>query len=161
MIRAASESDIESLRALWNTSIRDSLITFTSTEKSPADIATILADKRQAGHPFLVAEDSGAVLGFASFGQFRPGDGYARCFEHSVLLAPDARGRGLGRALMARLEDAARKAGGRNMIAGVSAANSGGIAFHAALGYAQIARLPEVGFKFGRWQDLILMQKRL
>jgi phosphinothricin acetyltransferase len=161
MIRAAAEADIPAIRTLWNALIRDTLVTFTSTEKTETGLAELLVQKRAAGHVFLVVEEAGQVLGFASFGQFRAGDGYARCFEHSVLLAEAARGRGLGRKLMDSIEAEARRAGGHSMIAGVSAANPGGVAFHAALGYAEIARLPEVGFKFGHWQDLVLMQKRL
>ena len=72
-----------------------------------------------------------------------------------------AQGGGLGRALMASAEDQARRAGLHSMIAGVAGENAGGAAFHAAIGYATIARLPQVGWKFGRWHDLVLMQKML
>jgi phosphinothricin acetyltransferase len=161
MIRDATDADIPAIRALWNQAIRDTLITFTSVEKTAGDIAATLAAKRAAGHAFLVAEEAGRVLGYASFGQFRAGDGYAHAFEHSILLVPEAWGRGLGRALMTALEGAARQAGGHVMIAGVSAANPAGVAFHAAIGFTEIARLPEVGTKFGAWRDLILMLKRL
>ena len=72
-----------------------------------------------------------------------------------------ARGRGLGRALLGRLEEGARRLDGHVMVAGVSSANTAGRAFHAAEGYAEGAVLPEVGWKFGRWLDLHLMTKRL
>ena len=160
-IRAAAEADIPGILAIWNPIIRDTAITFTDEEKSPDALARLLADRRDAGQSFLVAAAGAEVLGFASFGQFRTGRGYRHSFEHTVLLAPAARGRGVGRALMAALEREARAAGGHTMIGGVSAENAGGFAFHAALGYREAARLPEVGFKFGRWLDLILMQKRL
>jgi phosphinothricin acetyltransferase len=80
--------------------------------------------------------------------------------KHTVIVAPQARGRDVGRTLMAAVEDHAR-AGARTILAGVSAENAPGVAFHAALGYRTVARLPEVGWKFGRWIDLVLMQKTL
>jgi L-amino acid N-acyltransferase len=81
--------------------------------------------------------------------------------EHTVLLAPDARGRGLGRALMRAVEDHARGAGVHSLFGGVSGANPEGRAFHLALGFAEVAVLREVGWKWGRWLDLHLMQKIL
>jgi phosphinothricin acetyltransferase len=161
MIRPATEADIWGILEIWNPVIRDTLVTFTDLEKSPEAVAALLAERRATGHAFLVAEEGGEVMGFATFGQFRGGRGYRHSFEHTILLAPTARGRGLGRALMAALEEAARAAGGHVLFAGVSAANREGIAFHSALGYREAARLNEVGRKFGRWLDLVLMEKRL
>jgi phosphinothricin acetyltransferase len=160
-LRPAVEADIPGLLAIWNPVIRDTAITFTDAEHSPVSLARLLAERRAAGHAFLVAEAAGEILGFATFGQFRAGRGYRRSFEHTIHLAPQARGRGLGRALMAVLEGEARAAGGHVLLAGVSAENPAGIAFHAAIGYHEVARLGEVGFKFGRFIDLVLMEKRL
>jgi len=160
MIRAAAEGDIAGILAIWNPVIRDTLVTFNPVEKTAGEIARMIAERAAAGHGFLVAEEGG-VAGFATYGQFRGGAGYARTMEHTVMLAPSARGRGIGRALMAALEEHARAGGARSMFAGVSAANPEGRAFHARLGYAEAAVLPAVGFKFGRWLDLVLMQKFL
>ena len=157
MIRDATPCDIPLILSVWNPVIRHTAITFNSVEKTEGDIAALLDAKAQAGHPVLV-HDGG---GFATFGQFRAGSGYARTMEHTIILAPQARGRGLGRALMSAVEDRARGAGARSLFAGVSSDNPGGVAFHAACGYAAVAVLPQVGFKFGRWFDLHLMQKML
>jgi phosphinothricin acetyltransferase len=81
--------------------------------------------------------------------------------EHTIQLAPGASGRGHGRALMRAVEDHARMGGAHSMFAGVSGENPEGRAFHARLGYAETAVLPAVGWKFGRWMDLVLMQKFL
>ena len=101
------------------------------------------------------------ILGFATFSQFRGGIGYARTMEHTIILAPTASGQGTGRALMDRIEDHARSAGAHSLFAGVSAENPAGRRFHSRMGYAEVAVLQRVGFKFGRTMDLVLMQKFL
>ncbi|MEX5727269.1 L-amino acid N-acyltransferase YncA [Rhodovulum iodosum] len=160
-VRAAGPGDAAAVAAIWNQVIRDTLITFNSVEKHVAEVAGLIAARQAAGQGFFVGEREGAVAGFATYGQFRAGAGYVHAMEHTVLLAPAARGRGLGRALMAALEAHAAAAGAHVMVAGISAANPGAVAFHAALGYAEAGRMAEVGRKAGRWLDLVLMQKVL
>ncbi len=160
LIRMATEDDSPAIAALWNPYIRDTAVTFNPVEKSAEDVARMIADRSRAGHATFIAEDAG-LLGFASYAQFRGGAGYATCMEHSILLDPKARGRGAGRRLIGALCSHAAAAGAHQMIAGVSAENPDGIAFHARLGFAEIARVPEAGFKFGRHIDLVLMQKFL
>ncbi|MHA7887016.1 GNAT family N-acetyltransferase [Roseicyclus sp.] len=155
MIRPARPEDAGAICTIWNRVIRETTQTFTTAEKMPEVLAT-----QMEGQPFLVAEDGG-VQGFVTYVQFRGGPGYAFTVEHSVHVAEAARARGIGRALMAAAEGHARAARMHSIIAGVAGENAGGAAFHAALGYRQIARLPEVGWKFGRWHDLVLMQKML
>ncbi len=158
IVRQARAGDAAAICAIHNPIIHDTLITFTTTERTPEAVA---ADIAARGAGFLVAELDGAVLGFASFGLFRGGPGYAFSREHTILLDPRARGRGIGRVLMTRLEEAAAEEGVHVLVGGVSAANPGGLAFHAALGFAEVGRMPEVGFKAGQWLDLVLMQKIL
>lgn len=161
MIRAATSADATGIAAIWNPVIRDTAITFNSAEKTVADIAALILSRTSDGHAFLVAEDRGRIAGFATYAQFRGGIGYARTMEHTILLAPRAQGRGLGRALLTAIEDHARAAGALSLFAGVSAENPAGRAFHARLGFAEVAILQRVGFKFGRSMDLVLMQKFL
>lgn len=156
IVRPARAEDAGPLVALWNPWIRDTAITFTTDEKTEAGLASDIAAR---GPAFVVAEDGGTLLGFATFFPFRAGPGYAWTKEHTVILAPEARGRGAGRALMAALEDEARRQGVHALMAGISAENPAGVAFHAAIGFHEVARLPQVGRKFGRWMDLVLMQK--
>lgn len=155
MIRPARPEDAGAICAIWNRVIRETTQTFTTAEKAPEVLAAQVGEQ-----PYFVA-DEGGVLGFVTYGRFRAGPGYAFTVEHSVHVAEAARGRGLGRALMAAAQGHARGSRVHSMIAGVAGENAGGAAFHAALGYAEIARLPEVGWKFGRWHDLVLMQKML
>ncbi|SIO31468.1 phosphinothricin acetyltransferase [Rhodovulum sp. ES.010] len=160
-VRPAVAADAPAIAAIWNPVIRDSLVTFNPVEKTPDEVAALIETRQAAGHGFLVGLQGADVAGFAAYGQFRAGAGYAHTMEHTILLAPGARGRGLGRALMQAVEAHAAAGGAHSMIADVSAANPGGIAFHARLGYLRIARLPQVGRKAGHWLDLVLMQKRL
>ncbi|MEO0401904.1 MAG: N-acetyltransferase family protein [Pseudomonadota bacterium] len=153
MIRAATEADAPWIAEIWNAIIADTLITFTTDPKSVDAVRQMIAER-----PVLVLPDSG---GFATYGPFRGGPGYAATIEHTVLLAPKTRGQGQGRALMAALIKTAQEAGHHVMVAGISGANPGAIAFHAALGFEQVAHMPEVGRKSGQWLDLVLMQKTL
>jgi L-amino acid N-acyltransferase YncA len=155
LIRPATAADAPAIAAIWNHYIRDTTVTFLPDEKSLED-----AEKMIATDVCLVADDNG-VQGFARYFQFRGGRGYFHTVEHTVLLAPGTGGRGYGRGLMKALVAHAAAAGKHSMWAGVSGENADGVAFHAALGFEEVARLPEVGFKFGRWIDLVLMQKRL
>jgi len=157
MIRAASLDDIPALLGFWNPVIRDTTITFSSEEKTPEGLAVLLAERPV----FLVADDGQGAVGLASYAQFRGGNGYRHAAEHTIILAPDTRGQGLGRALMDALESHARAGGVHVMVAGISAENAPACAFHAALGYVETGRMPQVGRKFDRWLDLVLMQKTL
>ncbi|MEM0947386.1 MAG: N-acetyltransferase family protein [Pseudomonadota bacterium] len=161
IMRAAEPSDAAAIAAIWNPYIRDTAITFTTEEKSTTGLADLIRDRTNDGYPFLAADEGGALSGFASFAPFRSGPGYRRTMEHTVMLAPAACGRGVGRALMAALEECARASGHRSLIGALSSANSGAIAFHAALGFAQVGSIPQAGWKFDRWWDLILMQKQV
>jgi len=157
-IRPAGAADIAPILEIWNPLIRDTSVTFTSVEKTHDGLA---ADIAARGTAFLVAEEAGALMGFASYGTFRGGPGYVHTAEHTVIVAPSAQGRGAGRALMRALEDQARAAGVHVLVAGVSAENVPAIAFHRAIGFAEAGRLPEVGRKFGRWMDLVFLHKRV
>jgi len=157
-IRAAIPSDAPAIAELVNPMIRETAITFTSLEKDPSDLASAIA---AAPGTYQVAEVAGGVVGYATYFQFRRGPGYAHTMEHSILLAPQVRGQGVGRPLMGAIEAHARSVGAHSMIAVVSAENPAGVAFHSAIGFQQVAVLPQVGFKFGRWMDAVLLQKFL
>lgn len=161
LIRPATSADVPAILAFWNPLIADTTVTFSPTLHTSESLSALIAERQAAGRAFLVAVIGGAVAGFASYDQFRKGPGYAQAMEHTIILAPSAHGRGVGRALMAAMEAQARAAGAHLMVAGVSGENAAGIAFHAALGYAEAGRMTEAGRKFGRWIDLVLMQKLL
>ena len=158
IVRSANCKDAEAIAALVNPIIRDTAITFTTAEK---DVDALREAISAADGAYHVAELDGDVVGYATYFQFRGGPGYAHTMEHSIALKPEARGSGAGRALMSAIEAHAKARGTHSLIAGVSAENPAGVAFHAAVGFREIAVLPQVGRKFGRWMDLVLMQKLL
>jgi len=158
IIRPARPGDAGVVMAILNYMIDTTSITFTTERKS---LQAVQDDIAARGRAFLVVEVAGVAAGYARYFPFRGGPGYARTKEHSIALAPQARGCGAGRALMSALAAEARREGVHSLIAAVSGENPAGRAFHAAIGFTEIAVLPEVGFKFERWIDLVLMQKRL
>jgi phosphinothricin acetyltransferase len=117
-----------------------------------------------AGFPVLVAVEAEAgenILGYASYGPFRAFDGYRQTVEHSVYVAESARRRGVASALLVALEERAKAQGMHVMLGGIAADNLPSLGLHRKLGFIETARMPEVGQKFGRWLDLVFMQKLL
>ena len=114
-----------------------------------------------AGLPVLVAEEGGAVCGFASYGPFRAFDGYAETVEHGLYVAREAQRRGHGAALLGALVARAEAAGLHVMVAAIEARNEASLALHERFGFARVGLMPEVGRKFDRWLDLVLMQRIL
>lgn len=160
MIRPAIPADVPAVTRIINQVIRDTTITVTSVEKTEADVMAMITERRKLGHELFVAEADG-IVGYATYAQFRPSPGYLRTMEHSVALTEAAQGRGFGRALMAAVEAHARAAGAHVMVAAITADNLASIRFHKGLAYEQVGLMPQVGYKFGRYHDLVLMQKIL
>jgi phosphinothricin acetyltransferase len=110
--------------------------------------------------PVIGIEDArGQLLGFASFGAFRPHPAYKYSVEHSVYVHHEHRGQGLGRMLLNRIIEEAEAFGAHSVIGAIDAENEASLRLHESLGFARVGTLPQVGFKFGRWLDLALMQK--
>ena len=161
MIRAAAEADLPAILAIYNDAVLNTTAIWNET---PVDLdnrrAWMLA-RASSGFPVFVAEEAGRVLGYGSFGDFRPFEGYRVTVEHSLYLDAPARGRGLGKSLLAALIEEARRLGKRAMIGGIDGANGASIALHRKFDFVEVGRLPAVGTKFGRPLDLVLMQKTL
>jgi L-amino acid N-acyltransferase len=159
-IRDATEDDLPAILAIYNHAILTSNAVYTETPATLDDRRAWLAARRMQNFPVLVAE-AGDILGFASFGEFRPWPGYAATVEHSVFVLEAAQRRGVGTALLQRLIDEARHRDKHVMIAGIDAANTPSIAMHRKLGFTEAGVLREVARKFGRWLDLMLMQRAM
>jgi phosphinothricin acetyltransferase len=157
-IRPASESDLPSLLAIYNDVIRTTTAVFSYQPHTLAMREEWYAAKRAAGHPVLVAEGGGIILGFAALGPFRAWPAYKYSLENSIYVAPEARGRGVGGHLLSALLAEARRLEVHTVIASIEATNSASLALHARHGFREVARFREVGYKFGRWLDLVFMQ---
>jgi len=114
--------------------------------------------RREQGYPVLVAEDAGRVLGFATFGDFRSWPGYRFTVEGTIHIHSSSRGQGIGTELLRELALRARELGKHIMIAGVDSANTASIRFLERFGFVRVAHLREVGYKFNRFLDLVLLQ---
>lgn len=135
---------------------------FEEAPPSPAEMAARRAAVLALGAPWLVAELDGRVAGFAYAGAYRARPAYRHTVEDSVYVAPDALGRGVGRALLSELVARCEAGPFRQMIAVIGGSeNTGSIALHRALGFAPVGTFTAVGFKFGRWVDTVLMQRAL
>ncbi|MGC1494464.1 MAG: N-acetyltransferase family protein [Sulfitobacter sp.] len=155
-IRAARSADAAAIAALWNDMIRDTLATFTTKEKSTVEISAMISERPAS---CWLATKGDAVLGFVTYGPFRGGPGYAATVEHTIILDIGAQGQGAGRKLMQHAIEVAQQQGHHVMVAAISGANPGAVAFHQRLGFEQVAQMAQVGRKGGQWLDLILMQK--
>jgi L-amino acid N-acyltransferase YncA len=159
-LRDATEADLPRILAITDDAI---LHTTAIWELEPTTLEARRAwfvERRERGYPVLVAEGStGRVLGFGSYGEFRPRAGYRQTVEHSLYVDADARGRGIGRELLAALIDRAAAEGRHVMVAGIDGENDGSIRLHERFGFEHAGRLREVGRKFDRWLDLVFMQR--
>lgn len=158
MIRPATPDDAKAIADLWNWMINETLATFTTVEKTQEDINAMIAAREGA---FVVSADQGTLKGFATFGPFRGGPGYAAAAEHSIVIDPKCQGAGLGRALMLAMEGCARTKAIHTLVGAISGANPQAIEFHKSLGYTEAGVLLQAGRKKDQWLDLVLMQKIL
>lgn len=161
LIRPASEDDLPAILAIHNDAV---LNTTAIWSVHPADIANrraVLLDRMDKGYAFLVALDRATLVGYATFGDFRPHDGYFKTVEHSIYVDRVNQRRGIASALLPPLIEAARAIGKHVMVGGIDATNAGSIALHERFGFATVGLLPQVGYKFGRYLDLLFMQKLL
>lgn len=161
LIRPAEDEHLPGILAIYNQVIAHSTAVYSSAPVDLSERKAWLELRRGRGFPVLVAIEAGEVAGFASYGDWRAASGYLFTVEHSVHVRVDLRGKGIGRALMAALLAEAKAQGKHAMVGGVDASNTASIAFHHSLGFESVAYLREVGHKFGRWLDLVFVQKQL
>lgn len=160
-IRAATEADLPAILTILNEAILNTTAVWSLTPTTLEQRRAWMADRRAKGMPVLVSEFDGIVAGFASYGEFRPWEGYKHTVEHSIYVDSTVRGRGVGRALLAALLDDAKFNGKHMIVAGIEAENTASIRLHAGFGFVEAGCLRQVGRKFDRWLDLLFMQKQL
>jgi L-amino acid N-acyltransferase len=159
-LREARREDLPEILSIYNEVIANSTAVY-ATEPVPLSEREAWFDARRArGFPVLVATERDAVVGFASFGEWRGAwSGYRHTVEHSVHVRAGVRGRGIGSRLVNALMPYAEDLDLHVMIGSIDAANLDSIRFHERLGFERVAHFREVGRKFGRWLDLVFMQR--
>ncbi|WP_394790226.1 GNAT family N-acetyltransferase [Rhodoferax sp.] len=161
-IHPARDEDIDAITAIYTHHVLHGTGTFETTPPLAADMAARRADVLAKGLPYLVAVDADKVLGFAYCSWFKPRPAYRFSAEDSIYLAPESSGKGLGRALLTELTIQAERVGVRKLIAVIGdSANAGSIGVHRSLGFNQVGVLSACGWKFGRWLDVVLMEKSI
>jgi L-amino acid N-acyltransferase YncA len=164
VIRDAVESDVPAITSILNALLTTTTYEWRDEPHSVDQRALWLQGQQAGGRPVLVAVDAGAVVGWASYGDFRDASarpGYRYTVEHSVHVRETHTGRGIGRALVEALMVRAAAAGMHVMVAATDGSNERSIRFHERLGFTVVAVMPETGAKHGQWLDLVLLQRRL
>lgn len=162
LVRAAVAADLPAITDLFNALIPVDATAWRDHLADPDEMTAWWEQQAGAGHPVLVAVADGRVVGYATWTGFRGGDrfpGYRRTVEHTIHVDADQHGRGVGRALLEALVEEARRRDVHVVVGAIDSANTGSLAFHRALGFTEVGRLPEVGRKFDRWLDLVLVQR--
>lgn len=162
LIRPSTPADLAAITAIYADNVLQGTGTFELEPPDAAEMARRRDDVLGKGLPWLVAERAHQVLGYAYANHFRPRRAYRFCLEDSIYLHPDARTQGIGRLLLTELVSRCEALGARQMLAVIGdAANAGSIRLHAALGFEHTGVLKASGWKFGRWLDVVLMQRSL
>ena len=162
LIRPSTAGDLPAITAVYAWNVDHGTGTFETEAPDLAEMTRRHGDVLSKGLPWLVAEQGGQVRGYAYANHFRPRRAYRFCLEDSIYLAPDARGQGLGRLLLAELVAQCEACGARQMLAVIGdSANAGSIGVHRSLGFEHTGLLKASGWKFDRWLDVVLMQRQL
>ena len=161
-LRPSTEADLPAIQAIYAHAVEHGTGTFETEVPGVEEMGRRRAEVLSRQLPWLVAERGGEILGYAYANYFRPRLAYRFCVEDSIYLAPTAQGQGVGRLLLAELIARCEAAGSRQMLAVIGdAENAGSIGVHTALGFQHTGVLKSAGWKFGRWLDVVLMQRTL
>lgn len=161
-LRNASTDDLSHITTIYRDSVLNGTASYEITPPTEEEMAARFRAIREKGYPYIVAEDeAGAFLGYAYASSFRTRPAYRWMVEDSIYLAPQARGRGVGRLLLGTLVESCQTLGFRQMIAVIGGAHPASVAVHRAAGFTEVGLLKGTGYKHGRWLDTMLMQKAL
>ena len=161
-IRPATEADLPAVTEIYAHAVLHGTATFELIPPNLTEMTRRFTSLMDGGYPYLVATLEGRVVGYAYAGPYRPRPAYRFTVENSVYLQPAIHRRGIGLQLLQRLITACEARGYRQMIAVIGdSANAGSIGVHARCGFQMIGTHPNVGFKFGRWLDTVMMQRAL
>jgi L-amino acid N-acyltransferase YncA len=162
LVRDAVDADLPAIRDLYNALVTTTTVAWTETPQTMRERRAWFAHQRRTACPVLVAERDGRVVGFAAYGSFRGSGkwpGYRHTVEHTIHVDRSQWGAGTGRALMTELIERARRDDVHVMVGAIDGDNVDSIRFHERLGFTVVGRMPEIGRKFDRWLDLVLVQR--
>ena len=160
LVRAAERRDAEAIRAIYNGEVTGSTVTFDMVPRSPEEQLRWL-EEHSGAHPALVAADGDEVAGFGSLSEYRPRPAYSTSVEDSVYVHPEWRGRGVGRLLLDGLVEAAQAHGFHAVVGRIVGGHDASIGLHRACGFEIVGVEKEIGRKFGRWLDVVVMERLL
>lgn len=161
-IRDALDADLAGILQIYNDAVQNSTAIWNDRIVDLNNRRAWLAERHEQGYPVLVAiDDEQQVIGYASFGPWRPHDGFRQTVENSVYVRPGQRGSGVGRSLMQELIKRARELGKHVMMAAIESENRASVHMHQQLGFMHVGQMRQVGRKFDRWLDLTFMQLML
>jgi L-amino acid N-acyltransferase YncA len=161
-VRPAESRDLAAITGIYDHAVRHGTASFELEPPDEKEMTGRYESLLAGGYPYLVAELSGAVAGYAYAGPYRARPGYRWTVEDSIYIAPQSHRRGIGRLLLDRLIVDSEAGGFRQMLAVIGdSANTGSIELHRTAGFRMVGTFDNVGFKFGRWLDSVLMQRPL
>ena len=161
-IRPATEADLPAVTAIYQQAVREGTATFDLAPPALAEMTRRYRALVDGGYPYFVAELDGRIAGYAYAGAYRPRPAYRFTVENSIYLDPSFHRRGIGLVLLERLIAECEARGFRQMIAVIGdSANAGSVGVHTRTGFKMIGTHPNVGLKFGRWLDTVMMQRDL
>jgi L-amino acid N-acyltransferase YncA len=161
VMRPYRPDDIPAVTKIYGHYVRETVITFETAEPDEAEMANRFAAIAAKGHPLLIGEIEGEVIGYAYASTYRPREAYRFTCEDSIYLAPSAVGHGIGSKMLGRLIDESSKAGLKQMLAVITAERENSIRLHAKHGFRMIGTYEALGYKFDRWLDIVHMQRAL
>lgn len=158
--RPASAADLTAITAIYEDAVIFGTATYELEPPTRAEMTSRFEALREEGYPYIIAEQAGALLGYAYAGPFRARPAYRFMVEDSIYVAPDAKGRGVGRLLLTELLAETERLGFRQMVAviGDGHADSASVKLHEALGFRHCGKLEGSGYKHDRWLDTVFMQ---
>lgn len=162
LIRPATTADVPAIHAIYRHSVLTDTASWELTPPDEVEMAQRMQAVLDGGYPYFVAELEGRVVGYAYANSYRPRPGYRFTVEDSIYIADGTRGRGVGRQLLNQVIRTCEESGFRQMVAVIGdSRNLASINLHRTLGFAQVGLLPNLGYKFGRWLDILIMQRPL
>ncbi len=158
IIRDAVEKDLPAILDIYNDAVRETTAIWNEVIVDLDNRRQWMQDRQGRGFPVLVAERDGETIGYASYGDWRPHDGYRHTREHSIYVLKTCRGAGIGKMMLKALIEQAREKGVHVLVGCIEAGNTGSIALHTSLGFRHVGTFRQVGQKFGRWLDLACLE---